>query len=93
VYGLFSNVAEWTMTRPSSELKVARNRPGRLEDPFRVVRGGALAAAQGTPQLNATLYRWGSSLRTLLNGDGVFDGRLGFRAARSARPRYLAPQR
>jgi serine/threonine-protein kinase len=94
VFGLFSNVAEWTMTRPSAQLKnmVIKTTPGAT-DPFGVVRRGPPALGRTTPKDIEAFYSLGASLRMLMPRQDTFDSAIGFRAARSARPRYLPPAR
>jgi serine/threonine-protein kinase len=91
ILGLFSNVLEWTLTRPSAELPTApRTTPG-TEDFLRVVRGGPHAVSEG--ERVTSEYEPGAAIRILLPRDDVFKPGVGFRCARSARPRYLAPAR
>lgn len=97
VYGLFSNAAEWTATvyglYPGTAEKYVQNyrslSPARsVFDLPHVVRGGGWSVAKGAPSIqdgarqNTPRYRMGV---TPSNDD--LPG-LGFRCARSAKPRY-----
>jgi formylglycine-generating enzyme required for sulfatase activity len=88
VYGLFSNVAEWTESvlppvAPSSRTNEAL---GRYYEERRVIRGGPPAVAERAPTGNEAdsdpRERFG--VEPLAHKMG-----LGFRCARSAKPRFL----
>ncbi|MBI3462487.1 MAG: formylglycine-generating enzyme family protein, partial [Planctomycetes bacterium] len=91
VYGLYSNVAEWTL----SWLRPYRTPPFKLTDAGiiegsrrgRVVRGGPSSLAKG--EINPTEWKLGPEWRWALPRDSQYPG-LGFRCARSERPRFLA---
>jgi formylglycine-generating enzyme required for sulfatase activity len=83
VFGLFSNVAEWTgsMLRPY---------PGSIPLPgfteFRVVRGGTPRVVEGKPPRDGEIFspRFRQSQLRDARAPGI-----GFRCARSLRPRFL----
>jgi serine/threonine protein kinase/formylglycine-generating enzyme required for sulfatase activity len=98
VYGLFSNVAEWTLSWP-------RPYPGvnpDISDTFylpetqaifggtRVIRGGPYPVARGDPAPQGKDRRrgWDPRWRYYLQRGEKLPG-LGFRCARSVKPRYL----
>jgi serine/threonine protein kinase/formylglycine-generating enzyme required for sulfatase activity len=100
VYGLFSNVAEWTTSRiypyPGTD-------PGAVEKFYspeiqavfqgaRIVRGGPYSVVRGNPDPtgNDKAEIWDPRFVHGINRDQSHPG-LGFRCARSARPRFLSP--
>lgn len=99
-YGLYSNVAEWTtsvLTLPKEGVPAApggatQKQPTRFPH-GRVVRGGPFPVAGGTPAERAgTLeYEWEPRFRFAVARDHAYAG-LGFRCARSQKPRFLSPQ-
>lgn len=87
IFGLYSNVDEWTcswrITYPGvAEVETPRIQPNTL----RVIRGGPNSVALGTPDVKQCLQ--GPRQRFLLRTDAALPG-LGFRCARSARPAFL----
>jgi serine/threonine protein kinase len=86
VFGLYSNVAEWTMSwhTPYPNQPAGSGHPGAE----RVIRGGPVSVAMGKPDGN--MWRRGARQRV-----GIAPARkllgLGFRCARSVRPR-LTPE-
>jgi formylglycine-generating enzyme required for sulfatase activity len=99
VFGLFSNVAEWTTSwpYPYPGSKDAKALAGRLFPEFgakvrssRVVRGGPLSVVSGKPDASdpSTAMEWDPRWRLGMPKETKLPG-LGFRCARSARPRYL----
>jgi formylglycine-generating enzyme required for sulfatase activity len=90
VFGLYSNVAEWTDSRPipyPSPLAAAVPNPFKnLFLQARVVRGGPHSVVQGAP--NEEEWRRGPRWRYGENPIVSYRG-LGFRCARSAKPRFL----
>jgi formylglycine-generating enzyme required for sulfatase activity len=100
VFGLCSNVAEWTSSCQTpypgqhSEI-VARFQSGQMPASFRVtriVRGGSFGVVTGNPEPPATGKRlpWHPRYRHGISRDTAYPG-LGFRCARSAAPRFLRP--
>jgi serine/threonine-protein kinase len=86
VFGLYSNVAEWTTTW---HLPYATTLPiGFPEDyrRFRTVRGGPASVATGRPEKDECL--WGPRHRHGMSIDQTLPG-LGFRCARSVKPLFL----
>jgi formylglycine-generating enzyme required for sulfatase activity len=90
VYGLFSNVAEWTNSwaspyppRLDFQPKFPARRPGEF-----VVRGGSWSVIQR--QDNGRDWQLGPRMR-FLRGDRDYHPGVGFRCARSARP-HLTPE-
>jgi serine/threonine-protein kinase len=86
VYGLASNVAEWTVSRPRTADAQGKNSQFDYQDPeTRVVRGGSLEVVnempQVTPQFRNVLHR------TFVPA-GIWKVGLGFRCVRSAKPRW-----
>src|SRR5262249_2093226 len=96
VYGLYSNVAEWTTfwmyPYPSAHpLPLAANPSPdmhALVREARVVRGGAYSVVEGSP--GGEELSWGPRFRHGITRKEAHPG-LGFRCARSARPRFLEP--
>jgi iron(II)-dependent oxidoreductase len=99
VVGLFSNVAEWTASwnypYPSSAPNVfaVRQSPEMkaIFDHERIVRGGPYWIVEGKPAPQDPQERWLASrteFRTGYPREASHPG-LGFRCARSARPRFL----
>jgi formylglycine-generating enzyme required for sulfatase activity len=94
VAGLFSNVAEWTATwyypypgsDPSFFINIHRPENERVHREARVVRGGPPSVVLGKPA--PAEVAWGPRFRHGFTRDSVQPG-LGFRCARSARPRFL----
>jgi formylglycine-generating enzyme required for sulfatase activity len=99
VYGLYSNVAEWTSSRPypypveGMHEQLKQNPFRALEEQARVsrvVRGGPFSVMAGkpTPDSPRAPGEWDPRYRA-----GYYAGQqhpgLGFRCARSARPRFL----
>jgi formylglycine-generating enzyme required for sulfatase activity len=98
VYGLYSNVAEWTTSwmapYPGTDPKTVEGfyRPD-IRDAFRlarVVRGGPPEVVQGAPDLADPAHTplWDARFRHGFTVDQTQPG-LGFRCARSAQPRFL----
>jgi formylglycine-generating enzyme required for sulfatase activity len=99
VFGLFSNVAEWTTSWPypypgskDAEVLAGRRFPeyGARVRSSRVVRGGPLSVVGGKPDASdpRTAMEWDPRWRLGMPKETKLPG-LGFRCARSARPRYL----
>jgi formylglycine-generating enzyme required for sulfatase activity len=104
VYGLYSNVAEWTTTRlypyPTDDpLCFAMYHSPGLREKLEsiVVRGGPFSAIQGQPAAtelalivppNPAVLSIGPRSRLGIKREEAYPG-LGFRCARSARPRFL----
>ncbi len=102
VFGLFSNVAEWTSSwhtlYPGSDAAaLAGFYSPKMREVFgrsRIIRGGPFAVVRGDPEPGGRDQgpiwdpRFRFSIR--LNDDRQYPG-LGFRCARSARPRFLDP--
>jgi formylglycine-generating enzyme required for sulfatase activity len=84
IYGLCSNVAEWTASWVS--LYPGQSAPGRSPaDPMlRIVRGGSWSVILGTPDERAC--QWQPYERLAIAAPRFYPG-LGFRCARSAKPR------
>jgi serine/threonine protein kinase len=90
IFGLFSNVAEWTDSRPLPyPSPLLPDVPRAIHKMFaqgRVIRGGPFSVAQGTPDerewRRGPRWRYGDNPATSSRG-------LGFRCARSAKPRFL----
>lgn len=103
IYGLYSNVGEWTMSRfheypgidPEVHDTFAKDAmyQARIKQ-TRIVRGAPNEVLQGQPVRSADLarldYRLGARERVGWNSYSRLPG-LGFRCARSATPRYLQP--
>jgi formylglycine-generating enzyme required for sulfatase activity len=98
VFGLFSNVAEWTSSLLVPYPAVS---PGGAEDHAgnrllfrgqRVIRGGAPGILQGRPDPTGQHKGefWDPRCRFGAPPDGKYPG-VGFRCARSAGPRFLSP--
>jgi formylglycine-generating enzyme required for sulfatase activity len=95
VYGLFSNVAEWTTSWPTlypgMDPRLAQA-PPQIRAKFAgtlIVRGGPYSVLQGISKVKGPdepplSPRW----RHSVSRDSAYRG-LGFRCARSARPRFL----
>lgn len=101
VYGLFSNVAEWTMSRRAPYPGVARDLIEILnstpEDQaksraVRMVRGGPFPVVVGDPNPPPGGHpgQWDPRYRHGITRDDAYKA-LGFRCARSAQPRFLEP--
>jgi serine/threonine protein kinase/formylglycine-generating enzyme required for sulfatase activity len=94
VYGLYSGVAEWTMSwlypYPNSPPEFHQNyndpRFAAIHRSARVVRGGPPSVVEGRPDPEEV--SWGPRFRHGYSRDAMKPG-LGFRCARSARPRFL----
>jgi len=90
VFGLFSNVAEWTSSPPTilpnatAPLAIV---PGALRRLQRVVRGGPVSVIDGNPR--AVQFQTGSRQRVVLLHNDLRPG-LGFRCARSVSPHLAA---
>ena len=90
ILGLYSNVAEWTDSRPIPyPSPLERRLPTALKTAFlqaRVVRGGPRSIVKGAPDERewprGPRYRYGEDPNSSHQG-------LGFRCARSAKPRFL----
>uniref|UniRef100_A0A7C4QQB2 non-specific serine/threonine protein kinase n=1 Tax=Schlesneria paludicola TaxID=360056 RepID=A0A7C4QQB2_9PLAN len=96
VYGLFSNVAEWTSTRfapypPQLELVPSLPLPseGDYWGAF-AVRGGDSQVVRGKPPTDFHERRFGPRLRNAVNPIGGDVHFVGFRCARSVKPRLSA---
>jgi eukaryotic-like serine/threonine-protein kinase len=96
VYGLFSNVTEWTSSRydyyPGTDPEVLKAFQSSSLAPTvfagsRVVRGGPFAVTRGDPdpQAQDRDQEWDPRHREAISMDERYPG-LGFRCARSARP-------
>jgi formylglycine-generating enzyme required for sulfatase activity len=107
VYGLYSNVAEWTTSRlypyPTDDvLALAGHRNPELRKQFDdgcVVRGGPWSVILGQPTAadlaliglpNRAALTIGPRSRLSVRRDEAYPG-LGFRCARSVKPRFLDP--
>lgn len=97
VYGLYSNVAEWTSSKyapyPGMPADLAARAKGsplvrRGFDNAFVVRGGRYCVVQGTPDVKDGSPQWTPRHRFALKRDDATYSGLGFRCARSASPRY-----
>jgi formylglycine-generating enzyme required for sulfatase activity len=88
VTGLYSNVAEWTLSRYAPPAGSGSTAPGWLPQfsTGRVVRGGPFSVVERTP--NQSEWEWGPRWRHAIDEERRFPG-LGFRCARSVRPRFL----
>lgn len=94
VYGLFSNVAEWTesilppvpLSRPPVQLSAGGDQWIGDYAVQRVVCGGSPAVAEGAPTVNEADH---DPRRTYGADPKVHKKGLGFRCARSAKPRFL----
>jgi serine/threonine protein kinase/formylglycine-generating enzyme required for sulfatase activity len=97
-FGLFSNVVEWTTSwnLPYDLADMARRGipppPPEMVRESRIVRGGPWCVIQGSPDPKGkdSDAEWLPQWRVGVRCDDVHPG-LGFRCARSARPRYLEP--
>jgi serine/threonine-protein kinase len=98
VYGLFSNVAEWTTSWQTlypgnSPQMVQEFYSPQLREAFqgeRIIRGGPWPVIRGNPDLSKEEDRrhpWDARWRVSLPSNDAKRG-VGFRCARSARPRY-----
>jgi formylglycine-generating enzyme required for sulfatase activity len=88
VFGLYSNVAEWTTTW---HLHYPTTLPIAMPDDYRstrTVRGGPYSVVLGEPDAKECL--WGPRYRHGVSIDRAWPG-LGFRCARSAEPLFLHP--
>jgi serine/threonine-protein kinase len=105
VFGLYSNVAEWTMSRsheypstdPDPDLRAYLDSPlfrAHVTAGKRVVRGAPVEVVQGSELKPQQLAGLKVHLDPRQRSHQLPDSRLkgvGFRCARSARPRYLEP--
>lgn len=94
VFGLFSNVAEWTSSFSTAEW----DRPlpaleSNAQDLYHIVIKGAPPSAVEGRVPSAAELELGPAARHMETRDDNFKPGLGFRCARSARPRYLTPRR
>jgi formylglycine-generating enzyme required for sulfatase activity len=88
VFGLFSNVAEWTTTWITGDPSVNPELlPGDFRD-GRIVAGGPPSVVNGVPDADEALI--GPRFRHAMPHYRTARG-LGFRCARSLRPKYLKP--
>jgi formylglycine-generating enzyme required for sulfatase activity len=98
VFGLYSNVAEWTQSWPTP---YPGSNPRMVEGyyspemqlrfwPTRVVRGGPPSVVEGRPEAQPDGSEWDPRFRFGWMRDEGKPG-LGFRCARSALPRFLKP--
>jgi serine/threonine protein kinase/formylglycine-generating enzyme required for sulfatase activity len=90
VFGLYSNVAEWTSTW---HMHYPTHLPVAFPDYYRstrTVRGGPYSVVMGEPQKKECL--WGPRYRHGITFDRPLPG-LGFRCARSVQPLFLGPYR
>jgi formylglycine-generating enzyme required for sulfatase activity len=98
VYGLYSNVAEWTVSwyrpYPNSEPQILAafySPEGQAEARgVHVVRGGPFPVISAEPDPGKRDHRWNPRYRCGISADRAFPG-LGFRCARSAKPRFVGP--
>jgi serine/threonine-protein kinase len=96
VYGLFSNVAEWTSSRFAPyppQLEAVPSLPLPSEGDYWgafVVRGGDNQVVRGKPPTNFHERRFGPRLRNAVNPIGGEVHFVGFRCARSVKPRLTA---
>jgi formylglycine-generating enzyme required for sulfatase activity/tRNA A-37 threonylcarbamoyl transferase component Bud32 len=99
VFGLFSNVAEWTMSR-NVPYPAAQQMPEAMTKELvtrlandRIVRGGPFWVINGDarPQGRSRRTVWHACDREGIDRDRAFPG-LGFRCARSLRPRFPQSQ-
>jgi serine/threonine protein kinase/formylglycine-generating enzyme required for sulfatase activity len=95
VYGLYSNVAEWTTSwnfpypsAPASTFEVYRSYAARGLPEARIVRGGPSQIITGNQKPGAEAIGKGPRGRFGLTRDSAHPG-LGFRCARSVAPRFL----
>jgi formylglycine-generating enzyme required for sulfatase activity len=100
VYGLFSNVAEWTSSRPSLYPGLRPDAVIAYEEPRfvaerrlrHVVRGAAVGVVQGQPEPLGEHrgMAWEPRCRFSSPASGAYAG-IGFRCARSASPQFVKP--
>jgi formylglycine-generating enzyme required for sulfatase activity len=100
VYGLYSNVAEWTSSwysqYPGTDQDIVNGfYAPSMQVHFnnaRIIRGGPIAVAQGKPDPAGKDKSdiWDPRWRCGVTRDVAYPG-LGFRCARSAKPRFLNP--
>src|SRR5262249_8853693 len=99
VYGLFSNVAEWTLSwhtlAPGNPAPAEQFYSPEMQARFagaRIVRGGPFAVLGGKSDIGirAGDFQWNPRHRHSISRDLHHPG-LGFRCARSAQPRFLEP--
>ena len=87
VFGLYSNVAEWTSSwmipTPGYQRDALPENPSRL----RIIRGGPPSVVQGRP--NPSEFATGLKSRVAKRRGSDWPPGVGFRGARSARPRFL----
>ena len=93
VFGLFSNVAEWTSSwyapYPNASPEDVQSFNRNFEGPKgRIVRGGPWSVMIGTPGSTGKNDAWTPRWRIGMPRDSALPG-LGFRCARSAQPRFL----
>jgi serine/threonine protein kinase/formylglycine-generating enzyme required for sulfatase activity len=92
-YGLFSNVAEWTDSRPTPYPTDSAESTDRVRDlnlGTRIIRGGPFPVVSGDPDPigRHKHFEWDPRWRHSISPDARHPG-LGFRCARSAKPRFL----
>ncbi|MBW3543405.1 MAG: SUMF1/EgtB/PvdO family nonheme iron enzyme, partial [Planctomycetes bacterium] len=92
--GLYSNVAEWTLSRPlpypgAPQLPIEGSLSSKTVHFMRTIRGGppSVVTARARPEE----WSFGPRFRVAELEDGRRHAGLGFRGARSIGPRYLAP--
>ncbi len=88
VFGLYSNVAEWTSSWLTSDSGFVRD-SSTTDSPsqLRIVRGGPRSVVRGAPD-PSEFATWPLKLR-IGERRGIWPPGVGFRGARSARPRFL----
>lgn len=85
VFGLCSNVAEWTSTWAPLVFDLDRPRdPAKAVPNDRVARGGALEVVEGDPSVTPQVR---NPRQTVVLPRATVAGGLGFRCVRSAKPR------
>jgi formylglycine-generating enzyme required for sulfatase activity len=96
VYGLYSNVAEWTTSwnfpypsAPPDAVDIVRDRIARGRPEGRIARGGPLnEVIERNPNPEHQALLWGPRWRVGVSRESEYPG-LGFRSARSVRPRFI----